>query len=48
MQVEAGVAQEIRHNLPILSYRRKPVSMAEVNPGLRRDDDEGGLSFADA
>jgi hypothetical protein len=29
----------------LLSYRRRPVSTAEVDPGLRRDDKQGGKYF---
>src|ERR1051325_9590764 len=34
--------EEFSNRVPILSYRRRPVSMSAVGPGLRRDDDKGG------
>jgi hypothetical protein len=39
---------EPMRRLKILSHRRRPVSTAEVGPGLRREDKEGALNHPNA
>ena len=38
--IQPGPIVRVDHPQPPLSYRRRPVSMAEVGPGLRREDNE--------
>ena len=37
--IQPGRIVRVDHPQPPLSYRRRPVSMADMDPGLRRDDE---------